>query len=129
LPDLVNQARSSDEFKLIETNILDRTCLVNRILLPLYVASKTKSEHSSLTSGQISKFLSQLGVNIAQPNVASTLSSTALKYVIGDKIRKKGLAVRYRLSRRGMQYLTVVIKGKPKDSPKPVCSTNESAVS
>jgi hypothetical protein len=115
LPELVNQAKSSDDFELIETNILDRTSLVDRILLPLYVASKHISEHTSLTSGEISKFLSQLGVNIAQPNVARTLSSTALKYVIGDKIRRQGQAVRYRLSRRGMQYLTAVIKGKSND--------------
>lgn len=112
LPELVNQAKSSGDFELIETNILDRTSLVDRILLPLYVAAKHISEHTNLTSGEISKFLSQLGVNIAQPNVAKTLSSTALKYVIGDKIRKKGQAVRYRLSRRGMQYLSAVIKGK-----------------
>jgi hypothetical protein len=111
LPDLVNQAKSSDDFELIEKNILDRSSLVDRILLPLYIAAKHFSENASLTSGDISKFLSQLGVNIAQPNVARTLSSTALKYVIGDKIRKQGQAVRYRLSRRGMQYLTAVIKG------------------
>jgi hypothetical protein len=112
LPGLVNQAKSSDDFELIETNILDRTSLVDRILLPLYIASKHMSEHASLTSGDISKFLSQLGVSIAQPNVARTLSSSALKYVIGDKIRRQGQAVRYRLSRRGMQYLTAVIRGK-----------------
>ena len=115
LSELVNQAKSSDDFELIETNILDRSSLVDRILLPLYIATKHISEHSSLTSGEISKFLSQLGVNVAQPNVAKTLSSTALKYVIGDKIRKKGQAVRYRLSRRGTQYITAVIKGKASD--------------
>jgi hypothetical protein len=115
LPDLVNIAKSSDDYELIETNILDRSSLVDRILLPLYIANKHVSEHSSMTSGDISKFLSQFGVNIAQPNVAKTLSSTALKYVIGDKIRKKGQAVRYRLSRRGNQYINAVIKGKPND--------------
>jgi hypothetical protein len=115
LPNLVNQAKSSDEFELIESNILDRTSLVDRILLPMYVAAKHISGHTSLTSGDISKFLSELGVNIAQPNVARTLSSTALKYVIGDKIRKKGQAVRYRLSRRGMQYVSAVIRGKSND--------------
>ena len=115
LPELVNQAKASDDFELIETNILDRSSLVDRILLPLYIATKHISENSSLTSGDISKFLSQLGVNVAQPNVAKTLSSTALKYVIGDKIRKQGQAVRYRLSRRGTQYITAVIKGKAND--------------
>lgn len=115
LSDLVNIAKSSGDFELIERNILDRSSLVDRILLPLYIANKHVSEHSSLTSGDISKFLSQFSVNIAQPNVAKTLSSTALKYVIGDKIRKKGQAVRYRLSRRGNQYINAVIKGKPND--------------
>ena len=115
LPNLVNLAKSSDEFELIESNILDRSSLVDRILLPLYVANKHVSEQSSLTSGDISKFLSQLGVNIAQSNVANTLSSAALKYVMCDKIRRKGQVVRYRLSRRGNQYMNAVIKGKPSD--------------
>lgn len=115
LADLINQAKSSEEFERIEKNILDRSSLVDRILLPLYVAAKHISEQTKLTSGEISKFLSELGVNIAQPNVAKTLSSTALKYVIGDKIRKKGQAVRYRLSRRGMQYISAVIKGTAND--------------
>lgn len=115
LSELVNVAKAADDFELIEKNILDRSSLVDRILLPLYIAHEHVSEHSSLTSGDISKFLSQLGVNIAQPNVAKTLSSTALKYVIGDKMRKKGQVVRYRLSRRGYQYITAVIQGKPND--------------
>ncbi len=115
LQELINLAKSSDDFELIEKNVLDRTSLVDRILLPLYVAAEHISEQQKLTTGDISKFLSQLGVNIAQPNVAKTLSSTALRYVIGDKIRKKGQAVGYRLSRKGTQYLTAVIKGTSND--------------
>jgi hypothetical protein len=112
LSSLVNTTKSCEEFDQIETNILDRSSVVDRLLLPLYVAHEYISEHLSLTSGDITKYLSQFSVNIAQPNIAKNLSSTASRYVIGDSIREKGRATRYRISRKGLAYLKSVIKGK-----------------
>lgn len=109
---LINATKEAKEFGLIEKNILDRSSQVDRILLPLHVAHAYVSEKLTLTSGEISKFLAEFGVNVAQPNVAKTLSTIAVKYVLGDKRRKKGHAVRYRLSRPGSQYITAVIQGK-----------------
>lgn len=109
---IVNALKTSDEIELIEENILDRTSVVDRILLPLYIVHKFFEDKLPMTSGEISKTLSQMGITIFQSNVAKTLSSTASKYVIGDKVRVKGQAVRYRLSRRGVQYISAVIKGK-----------------
>lgn len=115
LAKIVNTAKTSQEIELIEKNVLDRSSLVDRILLPLYITQNYGFEDKVLTSGDIAKFLSQFGVSIAQPNIAKTLASTAKKYVIGDKIRKKGHAVGYRLSRRGKKYITAVIHGKPNE--------------
>ena len=112
LPSLVNAAKSCKEFDQIEANILDRSSVVDRLLLPLYIAHEYVSEQLALTSGEIAKFLSQFSVNIAQPNIAKNLSSTASRYVIGDTIREKGKPVRYRISRKGLTYLKSVIKGK-----------------
>ncbi len=108
---LINVAKEAEEFGLIEKNILERSSQVDRILIPLYFAHKHNPE-TALTSGEISKFLAEFGVNVAQPNVAKTLSTIAVKYVKGDKLRKQGQAVRYRLSGPGNQYITVVIQGK-----------------
>ena len=108
---LVNTYKSSEEAEQIESNILDRSSVVDRILLPLYLAHNYLGENIALTSGEIAKFLSQLSINIFQPNIARALSTSASKYVIGDKVRKKGQAVKYRLSRRGLLYLKSVIKG------------------
>ena len=108
---LVNTYKSSDEAELIDRNILDRSSVVDRILLPLYLIHNYIGGEVALTSGEISKFLGQININIFQPNVAKALSTTASKYVIGDKTRKKGQAVKYRLSRRGVQYMNSVIKG------------------
>ena len=109
---LVNALKSSDDVELIEKNILDRISMVDRILVPLYIVHKQFADKLPMSTGEISKFLSQLGITIHQANVANTLSSTASKYVLGDKVRVKGHAVRYRLSRRGQQYISTVIQGK-----------------
>lgn len=55
--------------------------------------------------------MTDLGVPVSQPNASKTLSGTAAKYVIGDRVRKKGQLVRYKLSRRGLQYMQSVISG------------------
>ena len=112
LPGLVATTKSSKEFDEIETNILDRSSVVDRLLLPLYVAHEYVSEHLGFTSGEITKYLSQFGVNIAQPNVARNLSSSASRYVIGDTLRVKGKATHYRISRKGLAYIKSVIQGK-----------------
>ncbi len=113
---IVNALKESDEADLIESNILDRSSQVNRVLLPLYIIHKEFSGSLGLNSGEIAKVLSELGINIHQSNIATILPSTASKYVIGDKVRKRGRGggVRYRLSRRGIQYLSSVINEKSK---------------
>ena len=64
-----------------------------------------------LTSGEVSQVTTDLGIPIQTPNASRTLSGTASKYVIGDKVRKKGQAVRYKLSRRGVEYFKKVLSG------------------
>jgi hypothetical protein len=111
LTEIVNQIKNCDEAEAIETQILDRTSLVNRTLLPLYIVHEYFDNHEGLTSGDISRATSDLGIPIGTPNVSRTLSNTASKYVMGDKVRKKGRAVRYKLSRRGVQYMKKVLDG------------------
>ena len=106
---IVNLVKTCDEA--IESTILDRSSQVNRTLLPLYVVHEYMNAHVGLSSGDVSRVTRDLGVPITQPNASRTLSTTASKYVMGDGVRKKGSIVRYKLSRRGLQYLKAVIGG------------------
>ncbi len=112
LADIVNHTKTCDEAENIETQILDRASQVDRTLLPLYIVHEHLKNRFSLSSGDVSKVTTDLGVPISTANASRTLSGTAAKYVIGDTIRKKGQAVRYKLSRRGVQYMKAVIAGK-----------------
>lgn len=112
LSELVNLVKNCDEAEAIETQVLDRQSQVDRTLLPLYVVHEHLGNQHALTSGDISKVTTDLGIPISQPNVSRTLSGIASRYVIGDKVRRKGQAVNYKLSRRGVQYLKAVLQGK-----------------
>jgi hypothetical protein len=112
LTQIVNLVKDCDEADAIERNILDRTSIVDRVLLPLYIVKKYAGASDGLTSGEISKITIELGVPVATSNTPTALSGAASKYVMGDKVRRKGQPVRYRLSRRGEQYLADVIRGK-----------------
>ena len=108
---IVNLVKTIDEAEGIEKNILDRTSQVDRTLLPLYIVHEHIGNAFSLTSGDISKVTTDLGIPIATANASRTLSGTASRYVIGDQMRKKGRPVRYKLSRRGVKYMKSVIGG------------------
>jgi len=112
LSEIVNLAKNCDEAEAIERQILDRASQVDRTLLPLYIVHEHLGNAFGLSSGEVSKITTDLGVPVSQPNASRTLSGTGAKYVIGDKVRKKGQAVRYKLSRRGLRYLKTVTGGK-----------------
>ncbi len=112
LASIVNLVKTCDEAEGIEKHILDRSSQVDRTLLPLYIVHEHMGNAHALSSGEISKIATDLGVPVSQPNASRTLSGTAAKYVIGDRVRKKGQPVRYKLSRRGLQYMQAVIRGK-----------------
>ena len=109
---IINLVKTCDEAEMIETRVLDRTSFVDRTLLPLYIIHEHLGNKLGLTSGEINKITVDLGVPISTPNISTTLSGSAARYVVGDRIRKSGVPVRYKLSRRGVQYMKSVIAGK-----------------
>jgi hypothetical protein len=111
LSEIVTLAKNCDEAEDIERQILDRASQVDRTLLPLYLVHEHLGNAFGLSSGEVSKITTDLGVPVSQPNASKTLSGTAAKYVIGDRVRRKGQLVRYKLSRRGLQYMQSVISG------------------
>ena len=112
LVQIIGATKQCDEAERIETQVLDRSSQVNRTLLPLYVVHEHFGNAFGLTSGDISKITSDLGVPISRPNVSTTLSGAASRYVVGDKVKRKGQAVAYKLSRRGLLYMKELLSGK-----------------
>lgn len=113
-PDLVKiieTIRNCDEAEAIETEVLDKSGQVNRILLPLYVMHEYFENEAGFTSGDVSRVTTDLGVPVSTANASKTLSGTASRYVIGDTVRRKGQPVRYKLGRRGVQYFKEVLNG------------------
>lgn len=111
LNQIVTLTKDCDEAQAIEEQILDRPAQVNRTLLPLYIVHEHLENAFGLTSGDVKKVTTDLGIPISQPNASRALSGTASKYVIGDKVKVKGQPVRYKLSRRGIKYMKDVLAG------------------
>lgn len=114
-PDLtaiVNLIKTCKEAAAIEKNILDRTSQVDRTLLPLYINHVYMNDKYRLTTGDISKILSDLNIRITQPNASTTFKGVASKYILGDTRRIRGVPGHYKLSHRGAAYLKEVISGK-----------------
>ena len=114
LTEIVRHVKDSEEAEAIERNILNRSSQVDRTLLPLYIIHEYLNNAFGLSSGGISRVTTDLGVPVSQPNVSKTLSGTAARYVIGDRVRRTGQPVRYKLSRRGVQYMKSVISAQAK---------------
>lgn len=111
LSEIVATIKDCDEAEAIEKQVLDRTSQVNRVLLPLYIVHKYFGNAFGLTSGDVNRITTDLGVRVSTPNASTKLSGTASKYVIADQVRKKGKTLKYKLNRRGVQYMEAVIEG------------------
>jgi len=115
MPDLhaiVSLVKDCEEAVAIDEYVLSVRSVRERVLLPLYIANRYVSPPVGLTSGEISGVTSELGVPVSQPNTSTALSGSAAPYVIGDRRRRKGQPVRYRLSRRGVALMESVLKGR-----------------
>jgi hypothetical protein len=109
LIEIVNLIRTTEDSEKFETTILDHDNRLNRVLLPLFVVHEHKANAFGLTSGEINKITTELGVPVRQPDASKCLSGPARPYVIGDKMRIKGHPVRYKLNRRGVQYMQQIL--------------------
>lgn len=109
LAEIVNLVKTCEEAELIEVQVLDKAASVNRVLLPLYVVHEHKENSFGLTSGDVSIVTKDLGIPISTPNASRTLSGAAKRYVIGDRVRRKGQAVRYKLTRNGVKYFRSIL--------------------
>jgi hypothetical protein len=111
LAGVVKHVRTSADAEAIEAHILDRTSEVNRVLLPLYVVHQYMADAFGLTTVEISAVTKELGIRVSRQNALRALKGSGARYVVGDRVRKKGLATRYKINRRGVQYMKEILSG------------------
>ncbi|MGD0174497.1 MAG: hypothetical protein ABSC61_08705 [Anaerolineales bacterium] len=112
---IVNQIKSCPEAEGIEKNILAKSHEANRVLLPLYVIHEYMGNAFGITTIEISKVTAELGARVRvsrQAALRALVRSPASRYVLTDKARRRGIATRYTLDARGVEYLKTVIAGK-----------------
>jgi len=111
---IVNKIKDCDESDKIETEILDKTSLNGRILLPFYICYKYFPQQGLIT-GDIEKITSELRVKVQTPNVSKTISGSLQKYLEGSSTRVKGKAVIYKLNRKGAKYFESLLNLNEKE--------------
>lgn len=116
---IVNQIKSCPDAEAIEKNILAKTHEANRVLLPLYVIHEYMGNAFGITTIEISKVTAELGARVRvsrQAALRALVRSPASRYVLTDKARRRGIATRYTLDARGVQYMKTVIAGPHDES-------------
>lgn len=108
---IVNKIKNCTENDKIEKNILDKTSQSGRILLPFYICSKYFSTET-LTTGDIEKITTELGVKVKQPNVSKTIKKELHKYLESNKTRVKGVKTPYKLNRKGLKFFDSILNEK-----------------
>lgn len=107
--EIANQIKQSEEASVIAEQILDKRDQTNRVLLPLFIVHEYFENRYALTTGDISKILGNVGIKISNSHVADELGDSSSRYVIGDRIKSKGVRIKYKISRPGVQRLKAVL--------------------
>jgi hypothetical protein len=100
---IANKIGDCDESNAIQLRVLDRRSMDGKILLCFYVSSKYFG-NAWLTSGDIEKITSQLGVKIDKRNASNSLAKLR-QYLESGAVRKGGQPTPYRMNRKGVQRL------------------------
>ncbi|EKD49756.1 MAG: hypothetical protein ACD_63C00056G0002 [uncultured bacterium] len=107
---IVNKVGDCGETDAIQKEILDKRGAEGRVLLSFYISYKyLKNEW--LTSGDVEKITSDLGVKIDKKN-ASNYLTTFRKYLESGATRKRGQPTPYRLNRNGAKRFEEIINAK-----------------
>ncbi|MHA7813828.1 MAG: hypothetical protein ACX94C_10595 [Phycisphaerales bacterium] len=96
---LVNQIREDGQCEMFERKVLDARSRINKAKLILWYADR------HLTTGQIAKVLSGLGVKIGTPGI-STAINNHLNDFLQDGTRTKGAVIKYKLTGKSAREFT-----------------------
>jgi len=111
---IVNKIKNCEEAEKIEKEVLDKTSIHGRVLLPFYICYKYFPQQG-LTTGDIEKITSELRVKIQTPNVSKAITDSLQKYLDGNSTRVKGKAVFYKLNRKGAKYFESLLNPNEKE--------------
>ena len=115
LAQIIASINDADDYEAIGKRVLDRSDRTARILMCYYFAHRHSSD-PALTTGEIERVTSQLGVKIAKANVAKVIRQVAGKYLTADRVRRQGLPVRYQINRRGIAAFEEIIADGKQDN-------------
>ncbi len=107
---IVNKVVDCEESEDIQRKVLDQKNMEAKILLCFYVSYKY-FDNAWLTSGDIEKITSDLGIKIDQRNITNKLEKIR-RYLESASARKKGRATPYRLNRKGVQHFEKILHGR-----------------
>ncbi|XAT60638.1 hypothetical protein GN278_07325 [Rhodobacteraceae bacterium Araon29] len=112
LSQIANTINDCEESEALEEHVLDSNDAVNKVMMCLYINDKYFDSNPALTTGDISKILSQLGIPVSTSGVSLAISRKATRYVMKDNVTKKGAIIRYSINRPGKKYFEDVLSGK-----------------
>lgn len=107
---VVNKIGDCDECDAIQKQVINKRSAEAKILLCFYVSYKY-FENEWLTSGDIEKITSELGVKIHTKNVSNYLT-TFRPYLESGAIRRKGQPTPYRLNKKGVERFEEIINAE-----------------
>ncbi len=107
---ITNKIGDCEESNDIQNKILDKRDRGGRVLLCLYISYKYFN-NAWLTTGDIEKITSELGVKIEISNVNKSIKSLR-SYIENGSVRKKGQPTPFRLNRNGIKRFEEIIHAK-----------------
>lgn len=107
---IANKAGDCEERQEIQKYVMDKRGAEGKVLLSFYISYKYFS-NAWLTSGDIERITSQLGIKIDKRNVSNYLV-TFRPCLESGAARKRGGPTPYRLNRRGVQRFEEIIHAK-----------------
>jgi hypothetical protein len=102
--------KDSDKFPQVEKNVLKKKSQLARIIMVLYFI-KDFTDNPCLSTGQIATITDQLNVRIKYQNVGKLIKANQ-KYFTGQKVRKPGAVVPYKLNRQGIEAFERCLNGE-----------------
>lgn len=111
---VVNKIKNCPESEKIDSQILAKSAISGRVLLPYYICYKYFPERGLIT-GDVEKITSELRVRVKTPNVSNSITNSLWKYLDGDSSRVKGKPVIYKLNRKGANYFESLLNQNDKN--------------
>jgi len=107
---IVNKISDCDEGEEIQRKILDKKSMDAKIILCLFISHKY-FDNAWLTTGDIEKITSELGIKIDKRNAANKMKEIR-QYLESASTRRKGQPTPYRLNRKGANRFSEILQGK-----------------